>query len=72
MMNDYDLILMPAIKRVITNPKLYANQPDLTSFPDIAIAKDFGKDHIWKGPIFYLMNKDKFAFSGQANVEAGK
>jgi hypothetical protein len=68
MMHSYEQILLPALQMVLAQPERYAAQPrDMSTFPDIAVADRFGDDHIWKGPLFMLLHKDRFMVTGEAN-----
>jgi hypothetical protein len=68
-MKDYDQILVPAINMVLDNPRNFGLQKDLSTFPDIAVADKYGKDHIWKGPLYMLLNKEKFIVTGKENYK---
>lgn len=51
-MNSFEYILIPAIKLLEENKdNSFYLQRGKTSLPDICVAKDYGKDYVWKGAI---------------------
>lgn len=61
MMRDYRQILLPALEKIRDDYRKYCNQPmDYSSFPDICVAKNYGKDYIWQGPVAVLLEPHKY------------
>lgn len=68
MMHSYEQILLPAIEMVLENPGDFALQAsDFSTFPDIAVAEQYGADHVWKGALFMLLHKHRFLVTGEEN-----